>query len=438
MKAFVKPQIPSPLKISGALIWISVALICMSWPFLRPSNDFDVFYIAWRTVLEGKGLHVYSLTPDRFLYAPGFAWFFAPLGIFTRSIALGLWSLAKFWVIVFCAREFAKQLTQSKEYFVLSGFGLLVVLRPLMIDFQYGQVNAFLFFFAAWALRRLFFPQKRESANANILVWFFFGVFSVGKLITLPLLVIPFLLKNHLQKEQKEQKRNQSCAAAGIAGAFTVFMLPVLQVGVQGWWHLHLDWLRALQSRGFPLESHNQSIAAILQHWFSGVPIRVIVLYQQLQLSTSRLLSENVLTVASYLSAFFWIASILYLAWFFLPKLARAPEKNPRAIALSIALLIALVMMPSHLVWKPYFISGLPLVWVLMSEKSTRIRIGLFASLALLQFSGVDFIGPAWAGWLEAGGVFMAAHLLLIALGVYRLRTLLHEATAFDARVLSR
>lgn len=425
-------------KIIGSLIWLTVAVVCLSWPFLRPSNDFDVFYVSWRTVLEGKGLQVYQLTPDRYLYAPGFAWFFAPLGIFSRSVALGIWSLAKFTVIAFCAREFAKQSRLSTSWTFL-GFGLLVVLRPLMIDFQYGQVNAFLFFLAAWALLRLFLPKKSRSLNADSLVWFFFGVFSIGKLITLPLLVIPFFLK----KSVVDSKHSLRCATAGIAGAFTVSMLPVLQVGLKGQWHLHLNWLQSLQSRGFPLESHNQSIPAILQHWLSGVPIRVIVLYQQLQLSSSRLVSEDVLKIASYVSAFFWLGGIFYLAWIFLPKLARSSRAdNDRFIVLTVSLLIALMMMPSHLIWKPYFISGLPLVWALMSDPTFRkdniVRTGLVALLALLQFTGVDFIGPAWAGWLEAGGVLMAAHLILLALGVYRLRTLLHETARFDSSESSR
>ena len=57
--------------------------------------DFTVFYTAWHLVLEGRGAEIYRESPDRFLYAPGFAWLLSPLAWLPRSAALAIWCFAK-------------------------------------------------------------------------------------------------------------------------------------------------------------------------------------------------------------------------------------------------------------------------------------------------------------------------------------------------------
>ena len=40
---------------------------------LAGGHDFAVFYEAWNLVAHGRGTEIYTTSPDRFLYAPGFA-----------------------------------------------------------------------------------------------------------------------------------------------------------------------------------------------------------------------------------------------------------------------------------------------------------------------------------------------------------------------------
>src|SRR5688572_26271382 len=73
------------------------------WAFQRGGHDFNVFYHAWKLVLSGQGQIIYQESPDRFLYAPGFAWLFAPLAWLPRDLALALWCFGKAAVIGFVA-----------------------------------------------------------------------------------------------------------------------------------------------------------------------------------------------------------------------------------------------------------------------------------------------------------------------------------------------
>ena len=78
------------------------------WAFQRGANDFTVFYHAWQMVLDGRGALIYHFqeTPDRFLYAPGFAWLLSPFGLLPRSVALAIWCFAKAAVIGYLVAEF--------------------------------------------------------------------------------------------------------------------------------------------------------------------------------------------------------------------------------------------------------------------------------------------------------------------------------------------
>jgi len=65
------------------------------WAFQRGGLDFDVFHAAWKLVLSGQPSEIYRSSPDRFLYAPGFAWLLSPLGLLPRGAALAIWCLSK-------------------------------------------------------------------------------------------------------------------------------------------------------------------------------------------------------------------------------------------------------------------------------------------------------------------------------------------------------
>src|SRR5690349_12798232 len=78
-----------------------ISLWGLSRAFVRGGKDFAVFYEAWRLVTLGRGIDVYRVSPDRFLYSPGFAWLFSPLGFLPREIALAIWNGAKLGLLGF-------------------------------------------------------------------------------------------------------------------------------------------------------------------------------------------------------------------------------------------------------------------------------------------------------------------------------------------------
>ncbi len=120
-------------KIAGAGLAALVIAVGTAWAFERGAKDFSVFYEAWRLVLTGHGSDIYRVSPDRFLYAPGFAWLLSPLGLLPRNISLLIWCLMKAAVVAFVALSFGGTLE--------SLWAVVLLARPLLIDFQYGQVN---------------------------------------------------------------------------------------------------------------------------------------------------------------------------------------------------------------------------------------------------------------------------------------------------------
>src|SRR4051794_40931474 len=88
------------LSILGLTVLILLVGLGIFRAFSRGANDFAVFFEAWRLVLSGRGAEIYKVSPDRFLYSPGFAWLLAPFGFFPRSVSLALWCLSKVALLI--------------------------------------------------------------------------------------------------------------------------------------------------------------------------------------------------------------------------------------------------------------------------------------------------------------------------------------------------
>jgi hypothetical protein len=391
--------------------WVPAAVVLslgIFWSFQRGAGDFSVFFEAWRLALAGEGMRIYGGTPDRYLYAPGFAWLLAPAAALGRDAALGLWSLGKAILLVAVAlsagglaraQPEAQVACQGSARRWLPLLGIVVVAKPLLIDFQYGQVNAWLLGGAWFALATHLDP--RASAMRVRGAWFVLGVVSAVKLYTLPLFALPLVARGLGVRERFVDR----LGAAAIGFGF-VFLLPLLFVGVDGWIALHRSWMEALVSRGFPTESHNQSFAAFLQHLFSGEPTHVVALARSESLSVGFPLSSRVIRVLGA----FWAACVLV----FLLGLCRGGPRTGEGAAWA-ALLVGLLVMPSHLVWKPYFLMGLPAASLLAARvKGPGAAAALLALAALLNLNGFDFVGYAWAVRLEGGAILLWTHVLLL------------------------
>lgn len=393
-----------------------VVAVGTAWAFQRGANDFNVFYVAWKHVFDGEGSLVYHRSPDRFLYAPGFAWILAPLAALSRDAALAVWCFLKAGSVAylvralgqFCLREkfgWGRELTVAQ--WGLAAWGLVFVTRPYLIDAQYGQVNLLILASCVWALTSHFDPGKSSWKSA--VPWFVLAISAFAKIFPGPLLLIPWLVRRGI-----DRKRLRWEMLGAILGSIFILLIPVATEGVDGTIALYWEWRDALVSRGFPKESHNQSFAALLHHYFSQHTTHIIAHGPKwVKLGTGWLSDQAIGTLS--LAWTFGTMGIL-LGWLF-----SARKKLPSAW---IAVVIGLLIIPSHLVWKPYFVFTMPLAVVgMFSARNVYQKLALVVAFMAINMTGVDFLGHPMAGYVEATSVFLLAHLLLLVVTARLART---------------
>ena len=428
-----KPQL---VFLTGLACLVTTVGIGTFHAFTRGGNDFSVFYQAWHLVSQGQGHDIYRLSPDRFLYSPGFAWIFSPLGLLPRNVALGFWCLLKIFLLFFSIKKLTdalnqdpqpgQNLVQNQNFWLTYGISFWsasLVIRPLLIDFEYGQVNLLILASCLWGLFGHF--EKESPYGLDVIRWIVLTGIAIAKLITLPLLLVPFIATRYWQSQAKIAPQKLNAEKLGIfLGIFISFAFPLINQGFDGTWFLLTQWAEALFSRGLPLESHNQSFVALLYHYLSGQPTHVIAEG-----------SGSILFGGSYLSSreigfysLFWsfCAMGFMLGWIL------CASSHPRLKW--VAVLIGLLIVPSHLIWKPYFVMSLPLAVLLFHQnlKTPHLRPGLAqwqkflyqvtprAILLIfflgLNFTGFDFVGHSLAAYLEAASLFLLIHLFMIGI----------------------
>lgn len=413
---------------SVALLGLFVASVIVSigtfWAFQRGADDFTVFYAAWKHILQHEPMEIYRVSPDRFLYAPGFAWILAPLAWLPRNVALALWCFSKAALIGSMVRAFAQR-TNSKNSVYAAGiaaWGVLMVARPLLIDFQYGQVNLLILSACVWALLR--HSDSRESSVQDFLSWLLAAFAAVAKLFPLPLLIIPFFVTSFRNTRLSSRKLNSERLGLLVGVVIAVFV-PIISVGWDGWLNLMQQWRVALVERGFPLESHNQSFGAFLEHYTSGIPTEIIAQHRkQLSLGWGLFSSGTIQLLSAAWSLFF---AGMILTWI-LAKPASIDLRQERSRDRWIAVIVGLLVLPSHLVWKPYFVMGLPAAMIAVHYWNKRWP-WLFAIALLMNFSGFDTLGQEWGAKFEAASILLWCHLALLFASFTR-----SEATMSDKR----
>jgi hypothetical protein len=383
-----------PIFVLGVLVSIGTY-----WSFDRGGHDFAVFFEAWRLVSHGQGSEIYQNSPDRFLYAPGFAWILSPLGFLPKTFALVLWSLGKAAAIYWMVQALASKLVELGESEETAGAiaagGFILVARPLLIDLQYGQVNTFILAVCLWAL--LAFLSPKPSSKRIAVAWFFLGVVAVSKLFALPLLLLPFF---RLRREG-----SNSAKLAGVSGVLFAGLIPAVTMGFSGTYSLMLAWREALIAKGLPFESHNQSFVAFLHHYFTVEPTHVISLGSTWVVLGDELLNLQRITELSFAWSFIFIGVLA--AWILRPQKGESLRWA--------AIVIALLFVPSYLVWKPYFVLTYPLAVVLLWQyRSKKWLIGL--GFIAMNLTGFDLIGGYWAARLEAASIFLIVHLVYLGL----------------------
>lgn len=393
-------KIPNPLAFLTALPVIGVPLVGTVWALLRGGKDFDVFYEASRLLVSGWGEQIYRVSPDRFLYAPGFAGLFTPFLLLPRDWALIVWSVFKAALLIYSLFALLRARSKAAVWAAIA-FGMVLIARPLLIDFQYGQINSLLL---SVGLLALLSYETREPARARpALIWAALAMLAVSKVFLVPLLAIPWVLTRG-----RDPLRVKFARVGSALGAVLVLVLPLVIEGPRQGLGLYSEWYVALLSKGLPVESHNQSFAALLLHYLSGVATPVISEGRALHFG-GRLLS------AAQISA-------LTLAWSALMLSALSGWLLFRGRwhrSVWIAVLLGLLILPSHLVWKPYFVFSLPLAALLWQERSRRwFPVMAVAFFVAINLTGFDFLGHALGARVEAASLLLFTHLGLLALTV--------------------
>jgi len=363
----------------------------------RGGEDFLVFYHAGRLTLDGLGQEIYTNSPDRFLYAPGFAWFIAPFALIPWAISFPLWCLMKalsFGVMV-------KVLT--RRFSALSVLlGILFFARPLLNELRYGQVNLLIVTLSVWALDSLFVNDKK--APKKFWAWFTFSIAAVAKLFPAVLIWIPFFPYRHGRADRLSARLGIFC------GIFTLVFIPILTQGLDGLVLMYQGWQQALLSKGFPVETHNQSFLAFLFHSFSGETfyslMRGPVLHDYTWISVPKSLLYSLGMVWSVSTGLLLLVGTYFCG-----------IKKDFRLGL---ILLAASVLPSHLVWKPYFVFAIPLaIYVAFICETRKKGMPYFILGALLiNLSSFDFIGREWASILEAHAHYLWITLVLLVVGL--------------------
>ena len=379
--------------------WVVFGLLVIlgtAWAFTRGGQDFNVFYTAAQHIRNGHPENLYTVSPDRFLYAPGFAWLLAPFAALSLPVALGLWTALKTALAAWVIGKWKVQLRKPDHGLspsVTTALALLITARFWLIDFQYGQINLILFSVASLAivdLARL--KNSTQLTRSAFLSWAALGAVSMIKPLTAPL---GLALLAHVYQNRKQR----SLLLAPVVGGAIVAAIPAVALGNQRGWTLYLDWYRAIQEKGLPLYTHNQSFVAFLHRFFGSTPSRPVFSPEATDYS-AHLLSASTITLLGGL----WAAGVLI--WL-------AVECTRLKSRLRPAKIIALLPLPHYLVWKPYLIFTFPAVMsvlqVVATSQKKYMKPRFAIACAFYLFSGFDVVGVKIATVLESFSVFLWA-----------------------------
>ncbi len=408
MSAWEDRWLPSASRVSAVAAGMLAALGSY-WAFTRGGRDFDVFHEAFRLALNGWGTEIYRATPDRYLYAPGFAFVFAPLGALAKPIALGVWCLAKALGMGMVLARLAEKLRSgfSRPMATLvSCAGALLLAKPILIDFQYGQINLFLVSIAVLCLISHFDRDPKRIVSA--MLWALLAILAVTKVFLVPLLAVPWMVTRGLSRGKLRTER-----AGVLIGVALVVLMPFFFEGFSGGFSLYSSWRQAVIAKGVPQESHNQSFTAMLYHYLSGSPTHVISEGTEVPMGRA-VLSLQAIQLLSYA----WtLITLGILAGWMLTWEFRAPLRW-------IAVLLGLLIVPSHLVWKPYFVFSLPAAVLVLAECvrvkgkgkwKNFLRWGVPGLLfVLINLTGFDFVGRSLGPQIEASSLLLFLHLGLL------------------------
>ncbi len=350
------------------LSWLTLFSIGTYHGYRIGFPDLKVFLFAGQLIRGNQIFDLYFNSPDRFLYAPGFAWLAAWLLVFGSSAAIIAFQAIKFGLFALVLQRLSKR------------FGVLPVLlslgavaRPLLIDLRYGNINLILL--SLTLLAAIDSLEWRKSRGAWAYLW---GVFSGAKLLTIPFAGVYLF------------RRDYRSLFLSVLGILSIWCLPFMLLSVMGGGSLSIQWSEALRSKGLPLETHNQSVFAFLARVFTETPIPSLILGGREKVWG--LFGFELETMKRVFLGYVWVWLVVAFALLFRTARARAWEAT--------FLLASILPLASHLVWKPYFLFLFPLAILVFRDERSRVP-GLIGAVAL-NFASSVFLPPLGSAYFEA------------------------------------
>ncbi|MBS1963482.1 MAG: DUF2029 domain-containing protein [Bdellovibrionales bacterium] len=388
-----------------------LVFVVLAWAvyagFSRGGQDFAVFHYAGKLALEGRWDALYAEGPDRFLYAPGFAFLVSPLAALPVKVALGIWlafTLAAFGAAI---RMLARAHGEIPVY-----LAILFSVRPLLIDLRYGQVNLLILSSAVWALLAWSERTGTRRAKMNLAAsWFVFAIAACAKVYPLALFLFP--IGGIIRDGAAGRAHGRPAILGALGGAAFLLLPPLVHGGV------YAAWFDALARKGLPTDTHNQSLLAFLVRVAGGEP------FNALGLSGETLRFPGFGLSFPIMRGIWGIFTIGVLAA--LARLALRISGSFEDARLSAWLGLALCFLPAHLIWKSYFVLGIPLLAGIFAEakddeKFRRLLLPVAAVLGLaLACASGDGVGPRASAWIEACAPFFWIHLAAVVTGFSRL-----------------
>jgi len=377
---------------------VSLVFVWAIWNgYTRGGQDFRVFRYAGTLALAGKWSVLYTEGPDRFLYAPGFAALMTPFAALPPNVALAAWLGLTVTAFALSMRALARRIGWIPVL-----LAVLFSIRPLAIDLRYGQVNLLILASGVWAMIAWLERNSNRGAGGRIfLAWFLFSIAAFTKIYPLALLLFPLF------------SISIPALFGASAGAVLLLVPPIFVGGI------YPAWLDALSRKGLPTETHNQSLAAFFSRVFGGDS------FHSLSLGGETLRFPFGPSSAAFGRTVWFLFSLTVVAALF--RLARRNGKMGDRDPLLMGVALAACFLPAHLIWKSYFVLGIPLLAALFFEAKNdevffrKLFYPVLSAGIFLAFTSIDFVGPRTSAWIEAVSPFFWIHLALTITGYFRL-----------------
>jgi hypothetical protein len=249
--------------------------------------------------------------------------------------------------------------------------------RYLAISFGYGQIN--LVVMALLAGTGLWLARKPALAG---------GLWALA----VSLKVYPLVLAPAFFPKAHRKGLFWAFAVGAMVGA-----LPLLFFGPSLGLQLYREFLQALESKGLPVDSHNQSIVALLLRIFTDQTFKL------------QGVAHTSWTMLSLSPSFVRLAALALGGILTVITWRRALQKQAFLAAAAFSILFL-----SHIVWKDYLLFlFFPLAEIFQnsSRKKSLWVAGLF--LGLVTLSSPDILGPPVASRLDALCIHLWAAVLV-------------------------